>query len=183
VLVGVAFDPALPDTSSMAIMRGVATKQNMLVIYNENVGQYEDKGDLSPGAGNGVLRQFRLDAANYTIGARSATLGIPTDTIDASIIKRAVDLIRRAVVQNRVAVVVWSVEHPAGGGPSRIGLGVFKDLPDAKLTQKRVSDELRSALVQGLGYKEIDFNPPGERPRSWSEFVVAAPFRPLVPPT
>ena len=37
------------------------SSENKLFIYNENFNDYNNKNDLSPGAGNGFLRQYRLD--------------------------------------------------------------------------------------------------------------------------
>lgn len=76
-LICVKFDANNPLTNFHQLMK--ERPVNTLFIYNENVEQFLNKCDTTPGGGNGVMRMYRADRPDFHgHGTTSGALGIPT---------------------------------------------------------------------------------------------------------
>lgn len=82
-LVCITFSPENPLTNFYTVIQ--SDPENTLFLYNENVEQFLDKEDVTPGGGNGVMRMYRFDnPRNITIS--SGSLGIPTMYLKYSVV-------------------------------------------------------------------------------------------------
>ncbi len=124
--------------------------ENTLFIYNDNVEQFIDKEDVTPGGGNGVMRMYRFDnPRNLTVS--SGSLGIPTMFLKHSVVDdhdgftqllgyvhQALDQIQQFIQQNpRIENVVWS-----GDEQLMLGMSIAVRSQRISHTQSRTIQEV-----------------------------------------
>lgn len=142
-LICVKFDPYNPLTNFYSLMQ--EKPKDTLFLYNENVEQFLNKKDVSPGGGNGVMRMYRADRAD---GKQGSALGIPTMYLKYSVagndakfaellqhVRQAFDQIDDYLfTYPNIQNIVWSADEHL-----RLGLAIA-------ISGKRISAEQADAL-------------------------------------
>ncbi len=77
-LIGIKYDASNNYTDFKSYFNNI----QVLIVYNENFGEFLDKNNYGEGSGNGFMRKYRSDSMNINSGVINAfSLGIPTGTI------------------------------------------------------------------------------------------------------
>ena len=155
--------------------------EKVLLIYNENVSQWNTKEDLSRGDGNGVARTIRYDnpriKEEFDAGNRNVvSLGIPTGTsvndTDAQglqnstletvfrgigtlkqVINKSFENIKKAINEEKFTKVYYSSGEI---GPFSLGFGIFKLQPG---TIEYLNSKLLNLLYtnsKNISYLHVD---------------------------
>lgn len=138
---------------------------NLLIIYNDNLAQYNEKDNTVEGGNNGFLRKYRSDFndnPNRT-KIKAHIIGIPTD--DSNIeknIDRYMEVIINLVKKYQTTAVLWSIDKQG-----ELALGVFKDKPVAVKSAKLISETLKNIFPNHKYYLGSD------GPKDWQELEPA----------
>lgn len=159
-LVGVVFDenmkPNYTDTEKYI------NNENVLIIYNENFGQFLDKTDCLEGSGNGKLRKYRTDGD--CTKTKAAVFGIPTGTFNGDTLdtikwngKTYRQIINDAIKQitdylqthNQIKYVIWSINKEG-----MLGLAEFAKIQEVQKAAKYISNKIKSIFPNKAFYPQ-----------------------------
>ena len=164
-LVSLNFEKDKPLSDSVKLSEN--GKPDLLVIYNENLRQFNDKSDIEPGSNNGVCRKYRSDA-EPPIADRAdkpIVLGFPTimvpgggfteeenPTLEEGM-NKAIQQILEFVKNKQPKVIVFS------GSPDNfeLGFGVAKLGDSQKIFVRRKFKELMDQLTE-INYSQRTYN-------------------------
>lgn len=133
-------------------------RMDLLIIYNENFGQFLDKTDCRMGGGNGFMRAYRSDSTG-SVKKTAFILGIPTgmgkltdetnSLNNRVIIDTAIKQIDDCVKDNKIKYILWAVDSSGG-----LGLEIFGRSADVKENAKYITDRLKEKYANRFYYPD-----------------------------
>jgi len=143
---GTIFTPGNASTDFRTIL--TQTPENKLFIYNENFDQFNNKNDISQGAGNGFLRMYRQD--NNKNKSKSEpkvkSLGIPTAAGDENI-NTVIDSIKKIYEFINTNLNITDIYYSAETNMN-LGLGIFASMPFAQANIGEISKYLNNMFFE-----------------------------------
>jgi len=148
---GTIFSPGSPSTDFREILKILG--ENKLFIYNENFNHYNDKNNLSQGAGNGFLRQYRLDNIQNLSKPepKIKSFGIPTanhvpnGSEKISTVIESIEQIKNFIETNKN---ITDIYYSAEDSSMKLGLSIFRSNSFAKANIGEISRLLNNMFFE-----------------------------------